>query len=90
MPTERSLDDEEFTVYVGKISAKIAAAKVENVCIMGDFNCIPVSEGLTEFTSMLKDHSIRKVDTKLLPDNTFTHINHGCLSRSWFAHCAVS
>ena len=90
LPTRGSGDDEDYMVYLGKLSSIIADAEEENLCIFGDFNCAPGSERYMDMAEMLSSHSMRMCDTDYLPSDTYTHVNAGSLSRTWLDHCAMS
>ena len=89
MPTRRFADDEDFTIYLGRISVLFVAAE-KNKCVMVHFNCILVTEQFTDFVSMLNDYRNRFVNANYLPENSFTYINCRSFSRLWLDNCAVA
>ena len=90
LPARRSGDDDDYMVYLGKLSSIIADAEEENLCILGDFNCAPGSERYMDVVEMLSSTSMRVCDTGYFPNDTYTHVNAGSLSRTWLDHCAMS
>ena len=89
-PTTGPDGDDEFSHYIGKITSIIAECDEENVCVIGDFNASPGSARFTELLSMCGDHQLKVGDVETLPLSSYSHVNHGSLSRTWLDHCLVS
>ena len=89
-PTTGQDGDDEFSHYIGRITSIIAECDEENVCVIGDFNASPGSARFAELLSMCGDHQLKVGDVETLPLSSYSHVNHGSLSRIWLDHCLVS
>ena len=90
LPGKGSGDDEDFMVYLGKLSSIIADTEEENLFILRAFNGAPSSERYIDLVEMLYNHSMRVCDTEYLQNDTYTRVNAGPLSRTWLDQCAIS
>ena len=82
----------DYDMYMGKIATIIDDSDAAGVVIMGDFNACPrkPNDFYCELQHLcnLKDLFISDVNN--LPQDTFTHVNNGSLTRSWLDHCLTS
>ena len=54
----------------------------KNVCVIGDFNASPGSARFTNLLSMCGDHQLKIGDVEILMLSSYSHVNHGSLSRT--------
>ena len=90
VPTNSPNYCEEFTIYMGKISAILSNCEEENVCVIGDMNASPGNSRFDEIKSLCRDHEMVIADVEILPQDSFSHLNHGSLTSSWIDHSLMS
>ena len=90
LPTNSQNNNEEFVIYMGKLPAILTECDEEHICIIGDMNASPGSGKFDEIKSLCRDHDLIMADVELLPHNSFSHLNHGSLTRSWLDHSLLS
>ena len=81
---------EEYLLYIGKITNFIAESETNNIFIIGDFNADLHSPFHREWLAYADENNFHFSDIKRLQCSTFSHINHGSLSKSWIDHCLAS
>ena len=81
-PTTGPDGDDEFLHYKGRTTSIIAECDEESICAIGYFNASPGSARLTELPSKCGDRQPKVGDVETLPLNSFSHVNHGSLSRT--------
>ena len=77
-PTTDPEADDEFSHYIGGKTFIIAECDE------------PGSVRFTESLSMCGDHQLKVGDVETLLLNSYSHVKHGSLSRTWLDHCLVS
>ena len=90
LPTNSRENSDEQALCLGKLAAIIDNAQEQNVCIVGDFNAAPGTEYYEDIQHMCSERDMVIADVRALPPSTFTHVNHGCLSRTWLDHVVLS
>ena len=84
-------NEEEFLMYLGKITAIVQEADTPLVCIVGDFNADFKSQFGIELEEMCKDEGLIIADAEKNQDqNIFTFINHAFGTTSWLDHCVCT
>lgn len=90
LPTNSAYNREEQLSYLGKLASLMDGAQEEHICIIGDFNAAPNSEYYEDIKLICQERDLEIVDVSLLPPDSFTHVNHGCLSQTWLDHIVLS
>ena len=73
----RMTEDEKFIIYIGKTFSIFADCGEDNICVMGDFNCIPDSERFEDFSR--PGQNIDQFDTLGVSKKLVHHINFSLL-----------
>ena len=90
MPSSAHDETDLYNYYLGKLSSIIAECQEENICILGDLNASPGTGRYNDLISMSHEYDMIISDVSRLPPDTYTHINHASLSRSWLDHFLVT
>ena len=90
LPTNSRENREEQDMYIGRLASLIEDAQEQNICVLGDFNAAPGTEFYDDVQNMCVERDMIMADTSTLPPTSFTHVNHGCLSRAWLDHVVLS
>ncbi|KAG0716019.1 hypothetical protein GWK47_010600 [Chionoecetes opilio] len=90
LPTSNVENRDEQQMYLGRLASIIEDAEEQNVCILGDFNAAPGTAFFTDIQRMCGDRDMVMADVRALPPTSFTHVNQGCLSRTWLDHVLLS
>ena len=80
----------EYDMYMGKIASIIDNSDVAGVVVLGDFNAGPTNNFYCELQQLCSVKNLIISDISRLPNDTYTHVNNGTLSRSWVDHCVSS
>ena len=90
LPTNNAENVDLYLDYIGKITSIVEESQWQNICIIGDFNAAPGTDYFLELVTLCSSQNLIISDVALLPENSYTHINHAHLSRSWLDHCLIS
>ena len=81
---------DEYLHYVGKITAIVEDHDHNDIMIIGDFNADINSPFFREWDDLRETADLLFIDVEKLPAGSYTHINSGCLSKSWVDHALVT
>lgn len=68
----------------------LADAQEHIIIMLGDFNAALGSDYYCDVHPVCCDRDVLLADVGMLPQSTFTHVKHGCLSFSQLDHVAMS
>ena len=74
---------------LGILSSILESHEADHVCMLGDSNATPCSRRFNEICDMLHENNVMFIDTDILPDNTYTHVNNGSQRCSWLDNIAM-
>jgi hypothetical protein len=81
---------EEYLRCMGVLGSILESREEQQICVLGDFNASPHTARFVEIEELFSEHNVAFQDTRHLPPDTYTHVNHGSLSTSWIDHIALS
>lgn len=81
---------EEYLSCMGVLGSILESREEQQICVLGDFNASPHTARFVEIEELFAEYNVAFQDTRLLPPDTYTHVNHGSLSTSWIDHVALS
>ena len=79
-----------YDMYMGKIASILDGSDATGVVIIGDFNAGPANSFFEELQILCHEKDLIISDVVCLPQDTFTHVNHGTNTKSWLDHCVCS
>lgn len=92
LPWERRSNFDEYVQLLGEIASIMHDTIADHFCIIGDFNAHPTKHFYNELTQFCQTHSLTISDTTLLPQTSYTYIQHrlDSINTSWLDHCITS
>ena len=80
----------DYLFYIGKLSSILETIETCDFFVLGDFNANSEEMFLENWLKVCEDYGTILSDAAFLPDSSFTHVNHGSLTRAWLDHCLSS
>ena len=81
---------DDYLFYIGKLSSIFETIETCDFLVLGDFNASIGGMFYEKWLKVCEDYGTTLSDVALLPDSSFTHVNHGSLTRAWIDHCLSS
>ena len=90
LPTDCAGNRDEQQLYLGKLASLLDDATERHICVIGDYNARPGSVFFDDLSDLCRERDLVVADVTVMPPETFTHVNAGCLSQSWLDHVVLS
>ena len=78
---------DQYLEYVGKVSSIIEDHNHSDVIVLGDFNATVGGQYYRAWDELCHRTGMLFTDVVRLSEESYTHVNHGSLSRTWLDHC---
>lgn len=90
LPTKIRENMDDQAMCLGTLASLVDSAQEQHVCVLGDFNAAPGTPFFSDLQHMCEDRDMVVADVRTLPPTSSTHVNMGCLSRTWLDHVVLS
>ena len=90
LPTQSHENYDRYVATLGRVMAIIHEQEVDAVCVLGDTNAKPRTPFYDELERSCADNDLTVCDVRLLPEDSYTHLNEAHNTTSWLDHVIAS